>query len=178
MSRVVVAMHVRNEEIFLPRCLDYLATQGVEVAILGNESTDRTPQIIREYALHLNIHHEEIPYKGFFDLTSIMDRLGTWLEDIDADWFVLNSPDEILQSDSPGETISEALMRVDDAGFDVVNFFEYVFIPENETVSYGGRDHYREMRHYYYVAPRPVRIDAGMEETSGFAARRRRAPHV
>jgi glycosyltransferase involved in cell wall biosynthesis len=40
--KIMAIMIVRNEEACLPRCLEYLQEQGLKVAAIDNDSTDRT----------------------------------------------------------------------------------------------------------------------------------------
>lgn len=167
-GNIVVLTYVRNEETYLPRYFDYLSTQGVKVAVLDNDSTDRTADICRSYSPDLVIRYQVQPFKGTFDLTAITRELEAMQQTLDADWFVLNSPDEILQSDQPGERLADSLSRVESHGYNVVNFDEFVFIPENEDACYIGRDYLQEMRYYYYFAPSPVRSMRAWKNLPGF----------
>ncbi|MFC1665755.1 glycosyltransferase family 2 protein [Pseudomonadota bacterium] len=161
-------MYVRNEESYLPRCIEYLSTQGVKVVVLDNESTDATADICRSYAPELVIRYQVHPFQGAFDLTSITQMLEAMQKTIEADWFVLNSPDEVLQSDRPGERMADALRRFESQGYNVINFEEFVFMPENESVSYIGKDYLQEMRHYYYFAPFQLRSMRAWKNPPGF----------
>ena len=47
---------------------------------------------------------------------------------------------------------------MDAAGFDAVNFNEFVFVYEDDAVSYVGTDYVEAMKSYYHFAPQPIRL--------------------
>lgn len=53
------------------------------------------------------------------------------LRTIDADWHQLLAPDEIMQSYVPDEFLASAIARLDQQGYNVINFDEFAFLPVN-----------------------------------------------
>lgn len=86
MSRVTIsaALIVKNEEKFLPECLRSLDGQVDEVIIVDTGSTDRTPDIAREFGCKLS----QFPWIGNFSAArnAALERSsGDWILYIDAD---------------------------------------------------------------------------------------------
>ena len=154
--KVVAVMLVRNEEACLPRCLERLAEQGLYAAMVDNGSSDRSLEIAASFGSRV-LHIEHVPFAGTFAMGPLLQAAARMQAGIDADWFILNSPDEVFDSDRPGETLVEAIARADAAGHTAINFDEFVFVPERDNVSYVGRPFDREMRTYYHFAPAPLR---------------------
>lgn len=156
--RVTAMMFVRNGAEYLPRCLRHFAEQGVEVAVLDHGSTDATPEILRAHRGAPVLATRSLPYEGLFDLEQMLLIQREQARRIGADWYILAGVDEIMQSDRPGETLRDAIARVAAAGFDSINFNEFVFVYEDDAVSYVGTDYVETMRSYYHFAPQPIRL--------------------
>ena len=78
---------------------------------------------------------------------------------IDTDWILYVSADEIMHSYNAGETLSAAIERADTAGFDVIDFNEFVFLPI-EMDYMPDREGAQLLRYYYffeYERPRLMR---------------------
>ena len=155
--KVVALMIVRNEEDCLPRCLEHLAEQGLQAAVIDNGSTDRTPDILASFAPRVVVHVEPAPFHGVFEWSKLLAQAGRMQRGLDADWFHMNSPDEIMNSQRPGERLLDAVRRVDAAGFTAINYEEFVFLPVDEKMSGAGQAFDRLLRHYYFYAPSPLR---------------------
>ncbi len=155
---IVAILIVRNEELYLKVCMDYLLQQGVQVAIIDNDSDDRTPEICRAYSRSELVHYETAPYPGCFDLRPLLERMDVLRRHLPADWIVYQGADEILQCNRPGESLSEGIHRVAKEGFDTINFDEFVFIPPSDDDRYEGLCYPDVMRHYYHFAPAQPRL--------------------
>lgn len=164
--RVVAILAVRNEEHYLERCFRHLREQGLHVAVIDNESTDRTPEIIRSLAPGLLVHHEVHPYPGYYNWQSILRRKESLAREIEADWFMHLDADEIPESPFPGMSLAEALRRIDEAGCSAANFNEFVFVPTSDEQSWEGLDYVAGMSWYYFFEPRPVRLVRAWKKTS------------
>src|SRR5438094_945691 len=128
--RVVAALVVRNERPFLGNCLRHLIENGIDYVIVDNESTDETMELLQQsyFAKHL-IGHRTHPYQGSMDWKDLMLTRQAAADAIDADWILYVSADEVMHSYNAGETLSAAIERTDAAGFDVIDFNEFVFLP-------------------------------------------------
>lgn len=154
---IVALMFVRNEEAYLPRCLERLREQGIRAAVLDNDSTDGTAAILESFSPDTVILVERAPFTGTFDNGRLLTLLASMQRTLRADWFILNSPDEVFDSDVAGETLADAIRRVDALGFTVVNFDEFVFVPTEASESYEGQAFDHLIRHYYFFGPAPMR---------------------
>lgn len=149
---LVAIMIVRNEEATLPRCLEHLAEQGLTAAVVDNASTDRTREILASFAPRVVIRVDDAPFDGIFRWEELLRRAHAMQEEIAADWFHLNSPDEIFNSNRRGERLADAIRRIDAEGYNAVNYEEFVFIPTDEATNGEGKAFDRLLRHYYFYA--------------------------
>ncbi len=166
-KRVVALLAVRNEALYLPRCLEHLNEQGVETCIIDNDSTDDSLEIARGYKNKGVFRIERYPYPGYFDWVGLLSMKERLAEEINAEWFIHHDADEIREAPVQYSTLSNALLEVERAGYNAVNFDEFVFLPtgsawENDE----PRDFVFEFRDYYYFCPRPLhRVNAWKKQT-------------
>lgn len=152
--KIVAIMIVRNEQDCLPRCLEHLGEQGLTTAVVDNDSTDRTRAILEASGIVERIDHA--PFDGTFRWGDLLQKAHAMQQEIAADWFHLNSPDEICNSDRPGERLVDAIARIDAAGCTAINYDEFVFLPTDERTHGEGKAFDRLLRHYYFYAPRKL----------------------
>jgi glycosyltransferase involved in cell wall biosynthesis len=159
---VVALMTVRNEALYLERCLRHLHENDVKVCLIDNQSGDSSLDIARSFKCKNVIHIESLPFSGCFALEQILCKEQEMASMIRADWFIHHDADEIRQSPDPEITLKQALFQADQKGYNAVNFDEFVFLPcKEDQKGYEGRDYVRTMQYYYYFAPgRPHRINA------------------
>lgn len=151
--KILVILAVRNESLYIQRCLDHLLNDKLDVFIFDNESTDDTLDIcrLRKYTNIVGI--ESIPYAGYFDLTKQLEYKEKLRSKIDYDWVIHLDADEFLFSDIKGESIYDSIKRVDALGYNCINFNEIVFIPESDGVHFEATPYDQKMSHYYYFHP-------------------------
>jgi len=152
--RVVALLTVRNEELYLARCLEHLIANGVDVCVIDNGSTDSTRQIAEQHLGRGVIRLESVPYEGAFALLPILKNEERLAGDIEADWFVHHDADEIRESPVAGVTLAQGVETVDAEGYNAINFDEFVFVPRSEHEHFEGRDYVQDMRWYYYFSPK------------------------
>ncbi|MFH2122632.1 MAG: ATP-binding cassette domain-containing protein [Pseudomonadota bacterium] len=157
-KRVVALLAVRNEALYLPRCLEHLRQQGVETCVIDNDSNDESLEIAKQYMDMGVFRIVRQPYKGYFDLVEQLQIKEQLALEIEADWFIHHDADEILEAPQVDITLQEALTDVDRLGYDVVNFEEFVFLPVDEGSSSEGMDYVTMMRYYYLFAPSQQRL--------------------
>jgi hypothetical protein len=157
--RVIAAMVVRNERPYMGNCLRHLIENGIDYVIVDNESSDETRELLKQpyFANHL-IDYRTHPFHGSMDWTDLMLARQAAADAIDADWILYVSADEIMHSYNVGETLSAAIERTDAAGFDVIDFNEFVFLPiEMDYVP--DREGPQLLRYYYlFEDQRPPRL--------------------
>jgi glycosyltransferase involved in cell wall biosynthesis len=130
---------------------------GVEAILVDHESEDRTVEIAEQYLGHGLLSIERLAWTGRFSLKEQLRRKQQIISRLSHDWVLHVDADEWLCPAEPGIALADAIARVDQAGFNCVNFDEVVFVPwPNED--FAGTDYVRAMTTYYYFAPRQPRL--------------------
>lgn len=146
-------MVVRNELPYLGNCLRHLIANGIDFYVIDNESTDGTRALLSEPDIrrHL-IAMETYPYPGHFDWTGLMEARERAARSLDADWILFVSADEMMHPYHPDETLSSAIERIAQDGWNVIDFNEIVFLPleSDYPPDCGG---YPPFLHYYFHEP-------------------------
>jgi len=155
--KIVALLAVRNEEIFIKRCIEHLILQGIDIYLIDNESSDSTVAIAEKFLNKGVIHIESLPYDGSFNLTAQLAIKERIAQSLDADWFIHHDADEIRFAPHPYKTLHEGISDVNNAGFTAINFDEFVFLPTSRDESFEDTDYVNEMLHYYYFAPKKLR---------------------
>ena len=155
--RIVVLMTVRNEEMYLDRCIRHLVSQGVEVCLIDNGSTDRTREIASAWLGKGVMRVEDIPFNGQFELENILRNEERLAAEIDADWFMHHDADEIREAPTGYRNLAEGVADADRQGSNAINFDEYVFLPTSEEEDYESADYVSEMKYYYFYEAAPLR---------------------
>jgi glycosyltransferase involved in cell wall biosynthesis len=147
--RIMATLAVRNEQSCIGNCLRHLVRNGIEFAIVDNGSTDATRSIIEraEFKHHLRDSHD-VPFEGVFDHERMLIEQEVLIKEHAADWIIHHGADEIMHSYRTDETLSEAIARLDAAGWNAVNFDEFVFLPL-DTPYVPDHDGWQPLRYYY-----------------------------
>jgi glycosyltransferase involved in cell wall biosynthesis len=148
--RIVALLAIRNEALYLPACLDHLARQRVETCVIDNGSTDESRAIVESYLGRGVFQIVDQPYAGYFDLTAQLELKQRLSAAIEADWFIHHDADEIREAPPQWSTLAEGIEAMDRAGWNSINFDEFVFVPTQEFPSHEGTDFVAGMRHYYF----------------------------
>jgi glycosyltransferase involved in cell wall biosynthesis len=164
--RICSLLAVRNEVDYLQRLLPRLAADGVEVAVIDNGSTDGSLDVVRQYQGGPVIALEQQPYRGHFALTEQLAAKRELAGRLDHDWIVHHDADEVLEGTDPGSTLRSIIEQADAAGYNAINFEEFVFLPEPD-IDYRGQDYVRRLLRYYYFAPCEQRLHRAWKRLSG-----------
>lgn len=130
--RVVASIATRNEIRFVTHCIESLVSQGVEVYLIDNGSTDETLEAALAYRSKGLIGWENISHDGVYRWQRLLEKKDALAASLDADWILHVDADEIHSSPWPGVTLQAALGRVQAAGFNTVDFQESTFVPTKE----------------------------------------------
>jgi len=155
--RIAALLTVRNERLYIKKCLEHLISQGIEICLVDNGSTDGTPAIASGFLGRGLISIEKLPYKGFFALEGILKNEERLADEINADWFIHHDADEIREAPKPYKTLLEGIEAADKQGYNAINFDEFVFLPTNMEESFEGKDYVKGMKYYYFFEPSPLR---------------------
>jgi glycosyltransferase involved in cell wall biosynthesis len=159
--RIVVLLAVRNEALYIARCLEHLYQQGVETCVIDNESTDETLSIVEKFVGRGVFRIERQAYPGYFDLVGQLRLKEKLAAEMDADWIIRCDADEIREAPAPYKTLREGIEAADKAGYNAVNFDEFVFLPTSDEEAYENTDFVETMCYYYFFEPwYPRRVNA------------------
>lgn len=166
-TRVVAMLATYNEERFIAGCLEHLAGQGVEVYLIDNCSTDRTVEIAKSYEGNGLIGIETLPREETFDLRTQLKRKEELAATFEADWIMHVDADEVHLSPHAGQTLAEAFAEVGEAGYNVVDFQEFTFVPTRESPDHDHSEYQRTMRWYYPFTPFSPRLMRAWRQQEG-----------
>ena len=154
--KVLALIGIRNEELYLERCIRHLVAQGIECCIIDNESDDHSRDIAGDYLGRGVTQIIPFPFPGYYNWSGMLSFKEQLAMELDADWFIHHDADEIRYSQyGLGLTLHDALEAEDVKGFNAVNFNEFVFVPTSEQQCTAGEDYTKKMQQYYYFQPRP-----------------------
>jgi len=151
--RVIAILAAYNEERFIEACLRNLIQQGIDVYLIDNESTDGTVAVAERYLDHGLIWIESMPNHEVFRWKSILQRKTRLAAELDADWFMHVDADEIRLPSSSDTTLLQEIKKADQEGYNAINFFEFAFVPTQESPDHDHPDFEKTMRWYYPFQP-------------------------
>src|SRR5687768_918332 len=111
--RIVALLTVRNEALYMARCLEHLYRQGIETCVIDNESTDETLSIVKGFMARGVFRIETQAYPGYFDLVGQLMLKEKLINEIDADWFIHYDADEIREAPLPYTTLRHGIEAAD-----------------------------------------------------------------
>ena len=151
--RIVAILATFNEERFIAGCLEHLFSQGVEVYLIDNCSTDQTVAIAERYLGRGLIGIETFPHDGMYHWRPILERKEQLAATLDADWFIHVDADEIHLPARPAYTLAQAFAEAEAQSYNAVNFMEFTFVPVKESPDHDHPDFQKTMRWYYPFMP-------------------------
>ncbi len=150
-----------NEEVSIGTCIEHLHSQGVEVYVLDDGSTDATVAIAERYLGRGVIEIEELPSADAFRLREQCCRQEKLADRLDADWLIHHDADEVRVSPTRRRSLKQELVEFDEAGYNAVNFLEFTFVPTRESPDHDHWGFQSTMRSYYPFLPFfPARLNA------------------
>jgi hypothetical protein len=152
---VVAIVCIREDEEYVAGCLSHLIENGVQYAIIDNGLGDASRELLAQarYRKHL-VAFAELPFSGAFELDRQIEKKEEVISRLRADWVIHLDADEIMESHVEGESLADAIARIDAQGWTVINFEEYVFLPVDGPYRPGPRLP-QPLCSYYYFRPTP-----------------------
>jgi glycosyltransferase involved in cell wall biosynthesis len=153
--RVIALLATYNERRFIEPCLKHLREQGIAAYLIDNCSTDDTVELAERWLGRGLIGIESFP-RGEGDVyswRSLLARKEELAQELEGDWFMHLDPDEIRLPPSGEGTLAQALETADGAGFNVVNFAEFTFVPTREAPDHDHESFLDTLDTYYPFAP-------------------------
>ena len=120
--RLTAIIAARNEALYIGRCCQHLAAQGIEFAVIDNGSTDDTRAIVESFqgrGLRCVVDH---PYPGFYDWVGLLKHKEQLARELDSDWFMHLDADEIPEPPQRNQRLISGLTVADAEGYTAVNF--------------------------------------------------------
>jgi len=145
--RIVAMMFVYNEADIVGQTIDHLASQGIELVVLDNGSTDGSYEIIKNYVGTgvLSVRRLE---SETFDATSMLRALHAMAIEYLPDWMLITGADEFLESPYRGLTLSRAIQLEGERGFNMIQFNNFEFFPTEKDHESQESDVMKRLRYY------------------------------
>jgi len=158
--RVCAILSSYNECDILEESISFLIKEGIDIYLLDNNSTDSCLEIGRKYMGRGVVGCENICfYEGdreIYDWEGILERKTQLAKDLKYDWYIHADADEIRMSPWMGIKLVDAIKRVDDEGYNLINFklfnfrlYENVFpegLVSSRLVKYSNAEKYNQMQ--------------------------------
>jgi len=131
--KIIGMMTVYNDEDFISEVLENAISQGIELVVLDDNSTDKTFEICKKfegsgvldvYQHKSNSWNEEENRRIIYDLAIKHNP----------DWLILYGSDELLESWNNEVTLKDAISQVDREGYNLIqfNWFNF-FLTSNDN---------------------------------------------
>ena len=149
--KAVGMIMVYNEADIIEQVLQYHVSQGLELVVVDNGSSDGSYEIIDRYLGQGVVDLQRIP-TDYFDARLLLMRLSEMASRQQPDWAVLIGADEFLETPnaSTGETLAQGLKAEAAKGYGLIQFDCFEFWPTRED-DMSKRDVRRRMRHYTWT---------------------------
>ena len=156
----------RNEYHYLKILLPHLANQNIDVAIIDNDSTDGSYKLYEKHKGKPIVMVENLPFRGSFSLSEQLERKNILCKSLDHDWIIHHDADEIMEHYKPNLTLRDAIEEADKSGYNVLNFDEFVFLPEPNR-DYSLDNYHTDLLRYYFFQPTENRLNRAWKRLFG-----------
>jgi hypothetical protein len=153
---ICAVIAVRNEVGYLETLLPMLANQHIDVAILDNESGEKSHKLYARYAGAPIISVNSLRFSGVFSLEQQLVAKNKIYKKLKHDWVIHHDADEILEHYQPGKNLRTAIEEAHLGQFNVLNFDEFVFLPD---MGRSVENYYTDILNYYFFETRPLRLN-------------------
>lgn len=161
--RCVAFISVRNGIEYIQTCLSHLVSNGIEVVIIDQFSTDGTYEVCQKFLSDGVCRLERVSYPGYFSLKDQLTKKQELIEKTKTDWVIHQDVDELLESPYSGLNLLESIKLEDASHYNAINFNELVFLPY-------GKSNFYESKHYYFFEPYAPRLMRAWKKTSGLSS--------
>jgi SAM-dependent methyltransferase len=123
--RVAAIIHTFNESDILPEVVEHLVSQGIEVHVFDNWSTDGSWDLVNMLVTSGKIRHaERFPDKSSDDYQwkLQLEKTAEYAAKLGVDWVMHHDADEIRCSPWSGISLRDAFACVDNLGYSAVDF--------------------------------------------------------
>ncbi len=142
---VTAIMAAYNQEDIIGLSIQHLIEQGVSVYLIDRASTDATVAEAQRFAGKGLIAIERLPDEsGFppeeaqrFSWVQILERKQKLAQELDGGWFIHHGVDEFRESPWPHLDLCQAIRRVQEAGYNAIDFAAFGFPPTDDNYRKG-----------------------------------------
>lgn len=147
--RAVAILIVYNEQDVMGPTIQKLVDEGVGVYIIDNWSTDRTPEIVKQFEGKGLVGMERFPAESseVFPFVALLRRVADLAVELKADWYIHADADERRSSPWPGVSLRDAFWLVDRAGFNAIDHTVINYRPVDNGFQ-PGTDYERYFRYF------------------------------
>jgi len=153
---ITAVVAIRNGAFYFPRLCQHARENGLTLAVIDNDSQDNLQHLIKQNSDVVE-RAVMLDYEGKFDLVKQLEAKGELAQSLNSDWIIHLDVDELLYSNIENETLHASLSRIHEAGFNAVNFDEFVFLPIQRLKPF-NTNNYHTMSWYYFFEPKPKRL--------------------
>ncbi len=162
----VAIVCVRNEAVHIRPCVRDFIRQGIEIILIDNDSTDGSTEIAREFLGKGLLSIERLPWRGSFSLSDQLSFKNQIAGALSHDWIIHADADEWLQAPLEYDNLLDGIRATDEAGFNCINFREFVFVPLPGE-DFEAEDYRSRMRDYYFLSPYRRQLMRAWKRSSG-----------
>jgi len=138
---------VYNEDDVVEYTIEHLLSEGIELVIVDNGSTDRSYEICSKFLNKGLLRLETLQTERYqFDL--LISKLYDTACSFGADWVLLNSADEFLESPYRELTLKEAIEKDACAGYNLIQFNNFEFFPTEREIGNSDPDVRKRLKYY------------------------------
>lgn len=153
--RIIAIISAHNEGDIIYHVIGDLIANNVLVYLIDNQSIDNTIAEASRWLGKGLLHVERFPddmglpleYKGEYRWREILLRKEQLAAQLGADWYIHADADEFRESPWDGLTLHDAIRRVDEAGYNAIDFELYNFRPTDNSFI-AGADVRKFLTHY------------------------------
>jgi len=128
---LVGMLPVYNEVDIVEEVIQHLLSQGIDLVVLDNGSTDGSYEICKKFAEKGLITLNQVKTSKF-DFPLILRILYDMALTRNPDWLIRSDQDEILESGTENLTLKEAIEQEDDKGCNLIQFNVFEFFATND----------------------------------------------
>ena len=145
--KIIGMIPVYNESDIVGYVVDHLVSQGIELVILDNGSTDGSYEICMHRRGRGVVSIARLETKRFdFDL--MIETLNQMALREKPKWILLSAADEFLESPYPGLTLSDSIKLEDSKGFNLIQFNNFEFWPTDKDCESAEPDVRKRIKYY------------------------------
>src|SRR5208282_5400671 len=146
-ERIVGMMTVYNEADIVGHVIEHLVSQGIELVVLDNGSTDGSYEIVKRHIGKGILSVDRIETENF-EKASIFRTLHGMAIQYSPDWMLLTAADEFLESPYRGLTLSKAVQLEGERGHNMIQFNNFEFFPTEKDHDNQETDVRKRLRYY------------------------------